>query len=103
LQGRKAKDQFGRLQNPFYGTAVSKKPFFRCDLTAPRKRIHCNGKSLSEEEEMMVSERLEQILKKNEFKIPPFFAIHSLMAGLLIRRNEIKATVKADDTIGPNF
>jgi folylpolyglutamate synthase/dihydropteroate synthase len=38
-------------------------------LTAPRERIHRNGKSLSEEEEVMASERLEQILKKNDLKI----------------------------------
>ena len=57
-------------------------------LVTPRERIKVHGIPISEEHYLDLYHNLEYELKKNKLPMPPFFALHALMTGLLFKRKE---------------
>jgi folylpolyglutamate synthase/dihydrofolate synthase len=62
-------------------------------LATPRERLRLDGRSISEAKYVDLYEYLERLLKKNGLEMPPFFAAHTLMAGLLFRDTPVDAAV----------
>ncbi|KAK8885241.1 hypothetical protein M9Y10_040686 [Tritrichomonas musculus] len=62
-------------------------------LVTPRERIKINGIPISEKEYVDLYSELQLELDKNKLKIPPFFAIHTLMAGLLFKYKKVDVGV----------
>ena len=58
-------------------------------LVTPRERIKINGLPISEGEYVDLYSELTIELEKKKLKIPPFFAIHTLMAGLLFKHKKV--------------
>lgn len=62
-------------------------------LTTPRERICINGRAISERLYMDAYDHIQIQLKRNGLPVPPFFAMHTLMAGLLYCDGSIDAAV----------
>lgn len=58
-------------------------------LVTPRERIKINGNPISENEYVDLYSELQIELEKKRLKMPPFFAIHTLMAGLLFKHKKV--------------
>lgn len=57
-------------------------------LVTPRERMKINGIPITEKEYVDLYEELSLKLKDNQLPMPPFFAIHALMAGLLFHHKQ---------------
>jgi folylpolyglutamate synthase len=62
-------------------------------LTTPRERIRINGLAISEAEYVDLYHYVEHLLTKKSLPTLPFFAFHTLMAGIIFRESHVKAAV----------
>jgi folylpolyglutamate synthase len=62
-------------------------------LTTPRERIRVNGRAISEAQYVETYHCLDNLLKQNSLQMPPFFALHTLMAGIIFSRAGIDGAV----------
>jgi folylpolyglutamate synthase len=62
-------------------------------LTTPRERIRVDGLAISEAEYVKTYNDVENLLNSKGLPIPPFFAIHAIMAGLVFTRSKLDGAV----------
>jgi folylpolyglutamate synthase len=62
-------------------------------LATPRERIRINGGPISESQYLDAYHRCQSLLTQHHLPTPPFFALHTLMAGLIFTDSHLDAAV----------
>ena len=62
-------------------------------LVTPRERIKIGGVPIPEEVYVETFEKLKSILGRHKMEMPPFFALHALMAGMLFGDGGVESAV----------
>ena len=62
-------------------------------LVTPRERIRIGGAPISEEVYVDTFYKLKTILERHKLEMPPFFALHTLMAGMLFSDGKVETAV----------